>query len=77
MHGLPAEIVSQLIEKHQADVSMEDIEGQTPLHYAVDSERIELIILFVQRFGIEKCLNGCVATVEESSESILTRAVRL
>lgn len=42
-HNAPIDMIKSLIEDYNADPRIQDIEGQTPLHYAVDFDR-ELIV---------------------------------
>jgi len=55
LHGLDLNIVSRMVLEGKADVSLEDIEGQTPLCYAVDQDRVELVQFFTKQFGFGKC----------------------
>lgn len=75
MHGWPVDFIQQMVMGNEADVSIEDIEGQTPLHYAIDYDRLPIVLFFIKTFGFEKCLSGLGPFVE-CQETIIDRSLR-
>lgn len=51
-------MVACLIEKCSADPTIEDIEGQAAIHYAVDFDHELLVQWFIDKFGIGQCIEG-------------------
>jgi ankyrin repeat protein len=45
------DIAKRLIEDCECDPSSEDIEGLTPLHYAIDFDHDQIVDYFLSRYG--------------------------
>ena len=58
MHGVDTELIGQMLELG-ADTKMQDIDGNTPLHYAIDNDRVEIVDLFLKQFGLSEVCWGC------------------
>ena len=59
-----SEILSSLIEGCSGDPKIEDIEGQTPIHFAVDFNREHLVQWFLEKYGVLHCIEGMIAAKE-------------
>lgn len=51
-------IAKQLLENCECQPSSEDIEGLTPLHYAIDFDHYEIVDYFLSKYGALKCKDG-------------------
>jgi len=57
-----------------ADVSIEDLDGQTPLQYAVQNNNSMALDFFLTKYGLETCMH-CLGS-GESNINIFSRAVK-
>lgn len=70
-------IVQRLINDFKADLTMEDLNGQTALEYAINFDHHNLVELLVKNKNVGQIIQGFSVDTEESRENIFCRAVRL
>ena len=69
-YGAPTTLLAQVLDECRAISTLEDIEGQSALHYAIDANNDDIVIWFINRFGFSLCLDGL--TQASSNLSFLT-----
>ena len=54
--GLPVHLIKRLVEECGAQVSVRDIEGQTPMHYAAMHDRAQILQYLLDSGGYDPSL---------------------
>lgn len=75
MHDLPVEEIDFIVNSNNNVASSEDIEGHTPIHYAVDYDNVSVVKYFVEKFELQTKEYSFPGSKPES-ENILERCIR-
>ena len=63
-------MIKSLIEDYNANPRIQDIEGQTPLHYAVDFDREQIVQWFLEKYDLQECVEKGLMQKGESQQEV-------